>query len=50
MNKGDFVMRVETEEYFDIEKRKEVRDEARKLRRKFLRLRREHYIELMDMS
>lgn len=30
-------MRVETGEYFDIEKRKEVRDEARKLRRKFLR-------------
>ena len=30
-------MKIETEEYMDIEKRKEVRDSARKLRRQYLR-------------
>ena len=30
-------MKIEIEEYMDIEKRKEVRDSARKLRRQYLR-------------
>ena len=30
-------MKIETEEYMDIEKRKEIRDSARKLRRQYLR-------------
>lgn len=32
-------MKVETEEYFDLEKRKEVINKARKLRKEFLRYR-----------
>ena len=32
-------MKVETEEYFDLEKRKEVVDRARKLRKEYLRYR-----------
>lgn len=32
-------MKVETEEYFDLEKRKEVIDRARKLRKEYLRYR-----------
>ena len=30
-------MKIETEEYMDIEKRKEIRDSAKKLRRQYLR-------------
>ena len=30
-------MKIEIEEYMDIEKRKEIRDSARKLRRQYLR-------------
>lgn len=30
-------MKIETEEYMDIKKRKEIRDSARKLRRQYLR-------------